>query len=143
MRFFPRMMLLGFGALAASACASSGSSVLELADVERHEAAAGAPVPSFRFNRIDTFDVVGDHSVAVWEGQRKAWLLTLESPCSELRWSVTATLGDGPRRVYARTDDVGFTGAGSAKESCRIQSIRPLDVAALRLSERESRQANR
>lgn len=143
MRFCPRMLLLCFGALAVSACATGGSSVLERANVGRYEAAAGNPVPSFRFSRIDTFDVVGDHSLAVWEGQRKAWLLTLESPCDELRWSVSAALGVGPRRVYARTDSVAFTGAGGAKESCRIQSIRPLDVSALRLSERESRQASR
>ena len=120
-------------ALAASAFALAGCSSLgSTAATDR----AGEPVGSFRFFRIDGYTSLGDHAVVVWTGARQAYLLTVEEPCPELRWSLSIGVTSSMSRVYADFDRVQ-----TRDGSCRIRSIRPIDVAALRESEKAARQA--
>lgn len=124
--------------LAVAGCSSLGSTAVterEAASLARYEAAAGEPVGSFRFFRIDGYTVVGEHAVAVWTGPRQAYLLSVEEPCPGLRWSLSIGVSSSMSRVYADFDRVQ-----TRDGSCRIRSIRPVDVATLRESEKAARQ---
>jgi hypothetical protein len=128
-----RILVVAVASGVLAACSSTGSTASterEAASLARYEAAAGDAVGSFRFFRLDGFTVLGESAVAVWASPRQAWLLTLEEPCTELRWSLALNLTSFSNRVYTRTDSV---------QGCRILSIRPVDVAALRDSEKASR----
>ena len=134
-----RITALAAVSLAITGCSSLGSTTAaerEAASLARYEAAAGEAVPSFRFFRIDGFTTLGDHVVAVWAGPRQAYLLTVEEPCLELRWSVSIGVTSSLNSVYANFDRIQ-----TRDGSCRIRSIRPIDVAALRESEKAARQA--
>jgi hypothetical protein len=134
-----RIAALAASAFALAGCATLGSTAAterEAASLARYEAAAGEPVGSFRFFRIDGYTALGDHAVAVWTGARQAYLLTVEDPCPELRWSLSIGVTSSMSRVYADFDRVQ-----TRDGSCRIRSIRPIDVAALRESEKAARQA--
>jgi hypothetical protein len=129
------MIALALGGL--SACATTGQSAAvqrEAASLARYEAAAGEPVGSFRYFRLDTFVVLGDSELALWTNPRTAWLLTVDDSCPELRWSLAIGLDAGLNRVYRGT---GAIRAG--RDRCVIRSIRPIDVPALRESERAAR----
>ena len=128
-----RMMILAAACCAVAGCASKGSSAAterEAASLARYEAAAGEPANSFRFFRLDGFTVLGENALAVWSNPRQAWLLTVEEPCNDLRWSLALNITSFSGRVHTRTDSV---------QGCRILTIRPVDVAALRESEKAAR----
>ncbi|WP_461059205.1 DUF6491 family protein [Silanimonas algicola] len=134
-----RKALVATGALAMAGCSSLGSTDAPdrgAASLARHESAAGEPVASFGFFRIDGFTSLGDHAVAVWTGPRRIYLLTVDAPCPALRWSSSIGITSSTGRVYA-----GFDRIRTPDGNCRIRSIRPVDVAALRESERAARQA--
>lgn len=133
METLSRSLLVVAVALALAACTSTGGAASrEAASLARYEAAAGETVDSFRFRRLDGFTVLGDDALAIWTSQREAWLLTVDEPCTELRWAIALKLTSFSNRVFARTDKV---------QGCRIRSIRPVDVAALRESEQAARGA--
>ncbi|WP_397572013.1 DUF6491 family protein [Silanimonas sp.] len=134
-----RIAALAAASLALAGCSSLGSTAAterEAASLARYEAAAGEPVGSFRFFRIDGYRVLGEHAVAVWTGPRQAYLVAVEEPCPGLRWSLAIGVTSSMSRVYADFDRVQ-----TRDGSCRIRSIRPIDVAALRESEKAARQA--
>lgn len=134
-----RTLMLPFAVLALAGCSTMGTTAAterEVASLARYEAAAGAPVASFRFFRIDGFNALGDSAVAVWTGPRQAYLLTVEEPCPALRWSLSIGVTSSLSRVYADFDRVQ-----TRDGQCRIRSIRPIDVASLRESERAARQS--
>jgi hypothetical protein len=134
-----RIAALAAASLALAGCSSLGSTAAterEAASLARYEAAAGEPVGSFRFFRIDGYRVLGEHAVAVWTGPRQAYLVAVEEPCPGLRWSLAIGVTSSMSRVYADFDRVQ-----TRDGSCRIQSIRPIDVAVLRESEKTARQA--
>lgn len=83
---------------------------------------AGAPVDSFRFFDLTSWELVAPDKVVVWPRLNEAYLLTVDQPCSELQWAraigVTSTAGTVSRRFDAVT--VG-------RERCRINEIRPID----------------
>lgn len=108
----------------------------QLADYRAH---AGAPVESFRTTgRILSWTPLGDDAVAVWTAANQAWLLELDAPCPALDFARAIQLSDSVGRVSARFDRVTPIGGGPTA-SCRIEQIRPLDIAAIR----EARRARR
>lgn len=134
-----RISALAVASLALAGCSSLGSTAAterEAASLARYQAAAGEPVGSFRFFRIDGYNVLGESAVSVWTSPRQAYLVAVEEPCPGLRWSLSIGLTSSMSRVYADFDRVQ-----TRDGSCRIDSIRPVDVAALRDSERAARQA--
>lgn len=127
--------------LALSACASdSGLGTAErLALYQSH---AGAPVSSFRyFGSLNGWTPLGESALAVWTRPSEAWLLTLHGPCQDLEFTPAIGLTSQMNQVHARFDKVIAHGAGAMRVPCHIREIRPLDVKALRASERELREA--
>ncbi len=124
------------------ACATtgklSGSERLEL-----YRAHAGEPVRDFQyFGSLNGWTELGDSALAVWTRPGEAWLLDLGGPCMDLAYAPAISVSNMMGRVSARFDRVTVLGgAPGPRIPCRIESIRPLDVKALRASEQELREA--
>lgn len=138
--------LLPFALLAAAAlsgCATDGkqTDAEKLAFYRDH---AGEPVKDFQyFGRLNGWTPLGDGALAVWTRPSEGYLLELTGPCQDLDYAMSISVTQFGNRVSARFDDVVPLGAGtsSIKIPCRIETIRPLDVKALRASEKEMREA--
>ena len=128
-------------AIGLSACASDGG----LRDAEKlalYRTHAGEPVGSFNFfGRINGWTPLGDSALAVWTKPGEAFLLELTGPCPDLEYTPAIGLTSNASRVYARFDKVLVRSTGAINLPCHIQTIRPLDVKALKASEKELREA--
>ena len=123
-------------ALALNGCASSAS----LRDADKlalYQASAGAPVSSFRyFGSINGWTPLGDSALAIWTSPNQAYLLDVYGPCSGLEFAPAIGLTQHSHQVSARFDDVLLLERTGPHIPCRIRSIRPLDVKAIRSAER-------
>lgn len=127
--------------LALVACASS-QGLDAAAKRALYQSHAGEPVSSFRFfGSINGWTPLGDSALAVWTKPGEAWLLALQGPCSDLEFAPAIALTSQMNQVHARFDKVIAQGGGSMRLPCHIREIRPLDVKALRASEKELREA--
>ena len=122
--------------LALAACASQAPRN-ESPRLALYRAHAGAPVASFRyFGRMDGWESFGERTLAVWTHPNEAYLLDLDTPCDGLDFAIAIGLTSHTGSVSARFDDVIVHEPGP-HVPCRIQTIRPLDVAAIRAAGRE------
>lgn len=126
-------------ALAATACASTGMSQTE--KLATYRANAGEPVNSFRyFGSINGWTSLGDSAIAVWTKPSEAWLLELTGPCPDLEYAPAISVTNQFNRVSAKFDSVIAQGGGvSMRMPCRIETIRPLDVKAIKRAEKTAR----
>lgn len=127
--------------LALSACASDGG-VRAAEKLALYQSHAGEPVSSFRFfGSINGWTPLDDSTLAVWTRPSEAWLLALQGPCHDLEFAPAIGLTSQMNQVHARFDKVITHGSGAMQLPCHIREIRPLDVRALRTSEKELREA--
>jgi hypothetical protein len=107
-----------------------------------YQAHAGASVASFRYlGRISSWELSGDDAIAVWTRPNEAWLLGLSGPCSGLDFTPVIGLTSQFGTVNAGFDHVLVRDPGAVNFPCRIRSIHPLDVAAIRDAEKAMRAA--
>jgi hypothetical protein len=103
-----------------------------------YRAHAGAPVPSFRYlGRFDSWEALGDNAIALWTRPREAWLLDLAGPCNGLEFEPVIGLTSQVGQVNAGFDKVLVRDPSSINIPCIIQTIRPLDVDAIRQLDKE------
>lgn len=131
---------------AALGLALAGCATGRLSDADRlalYRQHAGEPVRDFQyFSRLDGWTELGDSALAVWTRPGQAYLLELSGPCNDLEYAPAISITNQMGRVSARFDDVLVVGGPeSIRMPCRIQTIRPLDVKALKASEKELREA--
>ena len=147
----PRLALITFAAaltlVSASAGASSSAKEAEKAkDAIRLEAAranAGEAKDSVRFLRpIDGYEVLGDHSVLVWETNTKAWLVDVRAndACQERDLDNSIAIGIDSKIHTMNTSNAYIVGKYSLR--CKITQIREVDVPAMRAAERQVATAN-
>lgn len=129
-------------AAALAGCATAGK-LSSSERLELYRAHAGAPVNSFRyFGSFNGWTELGDSALAVWTKPSEAWLLSLSGPCMDLSYAPAISITNMMGQVSARFDRVVVLGSGPVgRVPCRIESIQPLDVKALRASEKELREA--
>ncbi|WP_293716679.1 MULTISPECIES: DUF6491 family protein [unclassified Stenotrophomonas] len=137
-----KMLVAAMLAATLAGCATTG----KLSSDERlqlYRSHAGAPVNSFKyFGSLNGWTELGDSALAVWTRPNEAWLLNLGGPCMDLSYAPAITVTNMMGQVSARFDRVIVHGSGPmAHVPCRIDSIQPLDVKALRASEKEMREA--
>ncbi|HEX2595699.1 MAG TPA: DUF6491 family protein [Luteimonas sp.] len=133
-------ILLGSAALLA-ACASTPTA--PSAQLAMYRAHAGAPVPSFRYlGRMDSWESLGDRTIAVWTRPHEAWLLDLAGPCNGLDFTPVIGLTSQVGQVSAGFDKVLVKDPANFGIPCRIQTIRPLDVKALESEAKHRREVN-
>jgi len=136
------------GLLAAAVLATTlaGCATHNLSDDERlalYRSHAGAPVKDFQyFGSLNGWSNLGDTALAVWTKPGTAYLLELSGPCNDLDYAPAISITNMMGRVSARFDSVIVLGGPrSIRIPCRINTIRPLDVKALKMSEQQLREA--
>ncbi|MFL6591413.1 MAG: DUF6491 family protein [Luteimonas sp.] len=98
-----------------------------------YRAHAGATVPSFRYlGRFDSWEALGDNDIALWTSPREAWLLEVAGPCHGLDFEPVIALTSQGGQVNAGFDKVVVRDPSSINVPCIIQTIRPLDVDAIK-----------
>lgn len=110
-----------------------------------YRAHAGPPVESIAYaGRFLDWTPLGDTALALWTRPSKAWLLEFYGSCFDLDFSQRiAVRGGMTGRLSARFDSITVlpTGMGaSIPVPCRIKSIQPLDVKAIKLAEKAARE---
>ncbi|MEZ5461909.1 DUF6491 family protein [Dokdonella sp.] len=83
---------------------------------------AGAPVDSFRMQKLVRWEVVGRYSVVVWPRVSEAYLLTVEPPCFDLESTDQLSLSS-KAGIVSRVSDAVLIRRGK----CKIDEIRPVD----------------
>lgn len=92
-------------------------------------ALAGAPVNSFRFLRMSSFEPIGLADMLVFTSPRDAWLLRLDGRCRGLDFDPFIGLTSHFHLVQSGVDSVRVR---DNPIPCRIIEIRPVDTAKLR-----------
>ena len=101
-----------------------------------YAAAAGAPVRSFNFFSLYSWEPLSDTELAVYTQPNKAWLLDLGG-CQELLFVNSIGLTSNINQVMVGFDKV-LTGRHNFP--CTITQIRPIDVKSLKLAQQKQRQ---
>ncbi len=130
--------------LTLGACAS-GPRQTDAQKLALYQAYAGEPVKDFQFfGRINGWTPLGDAALAVWTRPNQAYLLQIYGPCPDLEFAPAISLSSQMSRVSARFDSVQPLGGGtgSIRIPCRIETIRLLDVKALKQAQSELREAS-
>jgi len=100
-----------------------------------YAAAAGAPVRSFHFFDLYSWEPLSDSQVAVYTQPGRAWLLDV-GPCQNLEFTNAIGLTSFGGEVSVNFDKVLV---GRGYPPCFISKIRPLDVAKLKLEQQAQR----
>ena len=138
--FRPLLLAMAAGA-ALTACASTG--LRDAEELELYRAHAGDPVPSFNFfGSLNGWTPLGDSALVVRTKPNEAFLLELSGPCQDLEYTPAIGLTSQMNRVHARFDKVLVRSSVGPNMPCIIQTIRPLDIKAVRASEKELREAS-
>jgi hypothetical protein len=104
-----------------------------------YAAAAGAPVRSFRFFNLYSWEPLGNGQLAVYTKPNEAWLLNLGGGCPNLDFANAIGLTSNLNQVSVGFDKVI---AGRDIYPCTITDIRPVDVSRLKLEQEAQRKIN-
>ncbi|MBO9664940.1 DUF6491 family protein [Dokdonella sp.] len=101
-------------------------------NLERFTPYLQRPVEQFKFWSMYKWQLVGPDKVVVWTTIDDAYLLTVETPCTQLQWSRDIGVTSQASHTVMRRMDAVVAG----NDRCRILEIRPVDY---RLMQSESR----
>ncbi|HEY8682999.1 MAG TPA: DUF6491 family protein [Rhodanobacter sp.] len=101
-----------------------------------YAAAAGAPVRSFHFFSLYSWEPLGDSQLAVYTHPNRAWLLDLDGSCQDLEFTSSIGLTSSINEVMVRFDKVL---TGHHNFPCTIMQIRPVDVKQLKATRQQQR----
>ena len=134
-------LMIGLACIASlAACATTPTA--PSAQLAMYQAHAGASVPSFRYlGRLDSWESLGDRTIAVWTRPHEAWLLELSGPCNGLDYTPVIGLTSQVGQVSAGFDKVLVKDPANFGIPCLIQTIRPLDVRAIEAEQKQRREA--
>jgi hypothetical protein len=130
---FAMLLTTGVGCATAAPRPVNDAVAQRLAEVS---AAAGKPVSSFRYMSTTQFEPIGLGDLLVYANPREAWLLHLDGPCRNLDFGPFLGLTSHMHRVSAGEDKVLVR---DNPIPCRIMQIRPVDTAALKRVENDSK----
>lgn len=134
MRLLPMIALAGMLAACSSVPYAQRASERQAA----YAAAAGAPVRSFSFFSLYSWEPLGDTQLAVYTRPNQAWLLDLGG-CQDLNFVNSIGLTSSVNQVMVGFDKV-LTGRHNFP--CTITRIRPVDVKSLKIAQQKQRQIN-
>ena len=122
-----------------AACSSVPYAKREQQRQAAYAAAAGAPVSSFHFFNLWSWEPLSDSELVVYTRPSQAWLLDVDGTCQNLEFTHAIGLTSNTGEVSARFDKVL---TGRRYMPCTIMRIRPVDVKQLRLAQEAQRQIN-
>ena len=134
----PRMLALLLLGLSLTACESVPYAQRMQRRQQAYNAAAGAPVRSFRLvfgTQIYSWEPLSDTQLAIYTLPTRAYLLDVW-PCSNLTFTNAIGLTSFANEVQAGFDKVL---TGRPYIPCTIKQIRPIDLAQLKLEKASQR----
>ena len=140
----PLKILTLLAAVTSLGACATGPRQTDAERLDMYRSHAGEPVKHFQyFGTLNGWTPLGDTALSVWTKPSQAYLLELTGACPDLDYAPSISVTQHMGRVSARFDDVIPLGGGTGtlRMPCRIETIRPLDVKALRASEKEMREA--
>jgi len=123
--------------LAAAACSSVPYAQRQADRLAEYTAAAGAPVSSFRFLSLYSWEPLSDTELAVYTRPNQAWLLDIDGGCTALAYTQSIGLTSYMHQVTAGFDKVL---TGHRDIPCTIARIRPVDVTHLKEAQKARRE---
>lgn len=108
------------GLFASSAWAQQTAS--EARDLARYQRYAEAPVDHVRYFQINGFQYLAPDTVGVWFGVNKLYLLTVQTPCTNLAFARGISLTARNNTLYRNFDFVTFD-----HQRCKILKITPVN----------------
>lgn len=119
--------------LSLSGCASMKNRESDEQVLARYMDNAGEPVDQFSYlGRFDGWRALGRDKVVVWTGVNDAYLLTVQTPCSDLQFAQKIALTSNTGTVNRGFDSVQV----GPHNKCRINEIRKVDYKKVREIER-------
>lgn len=116
-----------------AACATQSPREREAEAYEVYRDFAGAPVTEFTYlGRYEGWKSLGKNVLAIQTNLNDAYLLRVQGPCSDLQFANTIALTSTGNTVRRGLDSVR-----TARETCTITEIRPVDYAKVREAQRE------
>ena len=101
---------------------------------------AGASVDSIPFfGSYSGWTSLDDSHIALWTGPSKAFLIEVYGPCIGLDYANTIRFDSRIGRLSAKFDRIYVGGMGVSPIGCQIKEIRPLDIKAVRVAEKDAR----
>lgn len=129
-----RNLILPLSLLALTACAGAGRRESDEQTLARYMDFAGEPVEQFSYlGRFDGWRALGRDKVVVWTGMNDAYLITVQTPCTDLPFANSIGLTSTTGMVSRGFDSITV----GPRERCRINEIRPVDYKKVREVERE------
>ena len=123
MKKFPKVVGLAMLLAAAAATpAIAQQTDSERADLARYQQYAGAPVDNVKYFQINGFQYLAPDKVAVWFGVNKQYLLTVQTPCTNLAFANGIGLTAKNNTLYKDFDFVTFD-----HQRCKILRIEPVN----------------
>ena len=117
---------LGLGLLAAGA-AQADTRATQRKSLEKYTPYLEAPVDDFMFWSLYKWQLVGPQKVVVWSTVKDAYLLTVETPCTQLEWA--NGIGVTSQQSHQVTRRFDYVTVGS--DRCRIDESQPIDIARM------------
>ncbi|HEY9130308.1 MAG TPA: DUF6491 family protein [Dyella sp.] len=125
-----RSMLVALVVAALAACASAPDKPSHR--LLAYEAASGAPVNSFRYFSLWSWEPLDRDRLAIYTRGNEAYLLTVDGGCRNLLFATAIGLTSLMHEVTIRFDKV----LAGGNYPCTIMEIRPVDVQKLKAEER-------
>lgn len=123
-----------------AACSSVPYAQRQQQRMAAYEAAAGAPVRSFRFfPPMWSWEPLSDTRLVVYTRPTRAWLLDLDGACQNLEFANAIGLSSNLDQVSVGFDRV-YTGRRYIP--CTIMKIRPVDVSRLKIEQAKQREVD-
>jgi hypothetical protein len=127
-------------AILISACASTDPG--QNARSALYQNNAGTPTASFTYSRDNLqWRVLSDNSLAVWIQPDQASLVEFRNGCPNLRWAREISISNSNKTVTAGVDSVRILSPLPDRKSCKISTIRPLNLQAINDGRRDLREA--
>ena len=136
----PALLAAGLLAAALAGCAT-GTGLSSADRLELYRSHAGDPVDTIRYPaRYTGWTPLGDSALALWTRPSEAWLVELSGPCHNLDYALTIAIDSRSGWLSSRFDRIYVNDAGVIPIPCQINTIRPLDVKAIRTDEQKLRE---
>lgn len=134
-RQYTNVLILLTAALLTVACSGIPRRDRDAEALEQYLQYAGPPVDHLTyFGHYDNWQSVGQYQLVLWTGINEAYLITVASPCENLRFANRIGLTHTTNTIYSKLDAVLVK-----HWRCQIIEIRPINYLKMRQDQREQR----
>jgi hypothetical protein len=124
-----RLLILAAGLALASAAAANPNKPAAVEHSSYFAYATGESLPEIRYTELHNWQRDSDSSIILWTRPNRAYLVTLENECWDLRNAKTIKVAgvDAFERRLRTTDELQFD-----NRKCPVEEIRAIDLDAMK-----------